>query len=145
MRRSLAVTHLVMPLLTAACLEHTPGEPAVSPFTENGALVTASVEAASAAPGGEISVRFVNSSAVTYSTNVCNRRVEQRQGDSWVAFAEALPVCASTFALVSPESAVSRNTPLPTGATAGEFRFVFSMQPGIGSATDVRTQAFRVE
>lgn len=145
MRRPPALSLIVLPLFAAACLEHTPGEPAVSLHTENGALVSASVESASAAPGGEISVRFVNSAAVAYSTNVCNRRVEERQGDAWVAYPESLPVCASTFAIVSPESAISRGTPLPTGATSGEFRFVFSMQPGVGSATDVRTQSFRVQ
>lgn len=108
-------------------------------------LISVSVQVSVAAPGAEVSVRFVNAATSFFSVNTCLRRIERREGSVWVLLPEELRFCVARLQLVPAQSELVASADVPADASPGEYRFRFSMAPPTGPAVDVTTPAFRVE
>ncbi len=110
-----------------------------------GTLISASVQVPVAAPGEEVSVRFINMSDRLYSVNTCLRKVERLEGATWVLIPEELRLCAPGAAVIPALAEAYQTADVPVGLEAGSFRFRFSMTQPTGPAVDITTPAFRVE
>lgn len=142
-RSALAIT-LSLPGLGGCAVERV-NAPAEGSGVLTGTLVSASVQVPAAAAGAEVPVRFLNAAPHLFSVNTCLRRVERRDGATWVLLPEELRLCLARLDLVPALSAMTASADVPADATPGEYRFRFSMAPPTGPAVDITTPAFRVE
>ena len=135
---------LALPGLGGCAVEHV-NAPAEGSGVVTGTLISASVQSPVAASGSEVSVRFLNAAPHLFSVNTCLRRVERRDGASWVLLPEELRLCMARLDVVPALSEITASADVPVDATPGDYRFRFSMAPPTGAAVDVVTPAFRVE
>lgn len=146
MRSPSRFRHVIASLaLLSACETERVNAPAEGSGVVTGTLISASVQAAVAAPGSEVSVRFTNAAPHLFAVNTCLRQVERRDGAAWVLLPAELRLCAPQLDLVPALSALTASADVPGDAVPGEYRFRFSMAPPTGPAVEITTPAFRVE
>jgi hypothetical protein len=91
----------------------------------DGASVRITVPAGPHAAGARIPLSVHNESGVEYIWNPCMRRLERRQGPTWVLVNEGDRVCTAEGWMLEPDRRTEAATDVPNSVVTGEHRFVY--------------------
>jgi hypothetical protein len=97
-------------------------------------FATMTVEPASVAPGGAITVTLTNNSDQQLGYNLCPVALERMVGDEWEQRPERpAEVCTMELRVLDPGSSASYEHTIPPGVPPGSYRFTLRVEWPLGA------------
>jgi len=89
--------------------------------------VALTLDRASYAAGGEVTLTLTNSGAGQYYFNPCPRIVEREEAGAWTPVDEGQRMCTMEAWILDPNGTRTATTELPDSLAAGRYRIVISL------------------
>ena len=125
-------------------------DPAIVVAADTNDAVSVTVAEQAYKPGAMVELRLQNRSATAYGYNACQRTVQRRDGEQWVAVQEPPMTCTMQLDVLPAKGSATARTQLPDSIAGGEYRFNLKFTPqsneagGNAVAVEAASNTFRV-